>query len=141
MAFRGGPFLAGLTVTDGNGVTSPAAFVTVVVSGAPLVASITARPNPADFGQTVTLSASPSGGNGSYSYAWTLTRPPGSAAALSSPSAPSPTFTADLAGSYLVGLTVTDGNGVTSPAAFVTVVVSGAPLVASITATPNRLTS
>jgi len=118
-----GSYAIQLIVSSG-GVTSPAAFVTVIVSGAPLVASITATPNPADVGQTVTLSASPSGGNGSYSYAWTLTRPPGSAAALSSPSAPSPTFTADLAGSYLVGLTVTDGNGVTSPAAFVTVVVT-----------------
>ncbi len=99
----------------------------VHVNVPPDAGPIKATPNPADVGQKVTLSASPSGGNGSYSYAWSLTPPPGSAASLSSPSDPSPTFTADLAGSYLVALTVTDGNGVASPAANLTVIVAIAP--------------
>lgn len=45
-------------------------------------------------------------------YAWTVTtRPTGSKAALSSPTAVAPTFLADVAGTYVVSLTVNDGRG------------------------------
>jgi predicted extracellular nuclease len=49
-------------------------------------------------------------------WAWTFSaRPAGSAAALDDPSSPTPTFVADVAGSYLVELVVSDG-GLDSPA-------------------------
>jgi MYXO-CTERM domain-containing protein len=49
-------------------------------------------------------------------YAWTLvTRPSGSAAALTSSTSASPRFVADVAGTYEVSLTVTDGFATSAP--------------------------
>ncbi len=43
-------------------------------------------------------------------YKWTLAKPPGSTAALSSTTVRAPTFTADLAGKYVAKLVVNDGQ-------------------------------
>ena len=62
---------------------------------------------------TVTLSGASSTDANSdiLTYRWTLTtRPTGSAAALSSATAVSPTFVADLAGVYVATLVVNDGK-------------------------------
>jgi hypothetical protein len=59
-------------------------------------------------------------------YSWSLTsRPGGSAAALSSASAAAPAFTADVAGAYLLSLTVSDGAA-TSAADTVTITAGAA---------------
>ncbi len=118
---RNNPFSPALGCADA------AQLVHVTDFGPPSAGTITATPNAATAGQTITLSASPNGGSGGYSYAWTLTPPSGSVAVLSSPTDPSPTFTADRAGSYQVSLIVTDSNGVASPAEFLTVPVSVVP--------------
>ena len=47
-------------------------------------------------------------------FAWTLTKPAGSAAVLSSATDPKPTFTADIAGPYTATLTVKDSGGLAS---------------------------
>ena len=47
-------------------------------------------------------------------YAWTLTKPTGSAAVLSSATALKPTFTADIEGKYIAKLTVKDTGGLAS---------------------------
>ena len=48
-------------------------------------------------------------------YAWSVTsRPDGSVSTLSNPTAVGPTFLADLAGDYIICLTVTDGDGCVS---------------------------
>ena len=47
-------------------------------------------------------------------YAWTLTKPAGSVAVLSSASEVKPTFTADIAGTYTATLTVKDSGGLAS---------------------------
>jgi hypothetical protein len=90
----------------------------------PLAATATATPSAASTGQTVTLSATPSGGTPGYSYAWSLTTPAGSASALSSPTAPSPSFVPDVPGNYRASLVVTDSVGT-----------STAPTVVSVSAT------
>lgn len=71
-------------------------------------------------GAVVTLDGSLSRGN-SLTYSWSFTsRPPGSNATLSSAAAVKPTFTIDVAGTYVLNLVVDDGK-VTSAAATVTI--------------------
>jgi len=64
-------------------------------------------------GTLVTLdgSASTDANNDALTYSWSLTsKPAGSGAALLSPTAVKPTFTADVAGTYVAALTVSDGK-------------------------------
>jgi len=60
-------------------------------------------------------------------YAWTLTRPAGSAAALSAADTSSPSFIADVAGVYTAQLVVSDGQAQSAPAA-VTITARAAPV-------------
>jgi len=63
--------------------------------------------------------------NNPLTFAWTLTKPVGSAAVLSSATDAKPTFTADIAGPYTATLTVTDNGGLASKApSIVTIVAS-----------------
>jgi hypothetical protein len=108
-----GTYVASLTVNNGWVGSSP---VTVNITAG--VANIAPVANPGvsqsvTAGSTVTLNGSASSDpNGDpLTYAWTLTsKPAGSAAALSSATAVRPTFTADLAGTYVASLTVNDGK-------------------------------
>ena len=101
-------------------VTTPPANTNPVANAGPDQAAIT--------GQTVTLNGTGSsdidGDPLGYSWAFTL-RPAGSAAVVVNPTSAMPTFVPDVAGTYTIRLTVTDGRGgshsdlvdvVTSPA-------------------------
>ena len=92
------------TYAANTGSTSPAA-VPILGANAGLAQTVTtgtivrldAGASTADVGRTLT-------------YAWTLTsKPAGSTSALSSATSIAPTFKADLAGTYVVSLTVNDG--------------------------------
>lgn len=56
-----------------------------------------------------------SGSINASAYNWSLTRPSGSTATLSSTAASRPTFTADVAGSYTASLVVSSGTATSSP--------------------------
>ena len=123
MADLPGQYLAALTVSDGQ-LNSPPKTVTITVApanGAPTADAGAAQQ--VTIGARVSLNASASRDpdGDSLSFAWTLgTRPPGSAAHLSDPASPRPAFTADLAGTYVATLVVSDGAA-SSAAASVTV--------------------
>ena len=68
------------------------------------------------------------------SHAWNLAGPAGSAAALTNPTAPRPSFTPDLPGTYVATVTVADGRGASARAA-VTITVT-APTIALSRAEP-----
>src|SRR5207245_2702021 len=105
-----GDYVVGVTVTDSASSphTANSQVATIAVAALPpLSVSITA-PSTATTGTLVTLGSAPTGGQPPYTYSWTLAIPTGSAAALSSTTDPSPTFTPDKLGDYVVTLTVTD---------------------------------
>lgn len=116
-----GTYTASLTVNDGK-ADSPVATVTVTVTassaGVAPVASA-GQPQSVVVGTAVTLDGSGSSdANGNtLTYAWTLTsRPPGSAAALADATSVKPTFLADVAGTYVASLVVSDGTAASQSA-------------------------
>ena len=122
-----GSFVAGLTVNDGKVSSAPATVtVTATTANAAPVANA-GSPQNVLVGGVVTLNGSASSdANGDpLTYSWTFTaRPVGSTATLAGATTATPTFTPDIAGSFVAGLTVNDGK------------VSSARATVTITATP-----
>lgn len=118
LADTAGSYVAQLVVNDGQ-VDSAAVTVTItatVANAAPVANAGAAQTVTA--GSTVTLNGGGStDANGdTLTYAWTLTsRPTGSTAVLSSATAVSPTFKADLPGTYVATLVVNDGKVGSTP--------------------------
>ena len=123
-----GTYVVTLIVNDGR-VDSTVAAVTVtasVVNSAP-VANAGSNQN-VTLGSLVMLdgSLSSDANRDLLSYKWTMvSKPSSSSAQLSSSTSSSPTFTADLAGVYVLSLVVNDGK-VESPAVAVTITASAA---------------
>ena len=107
---RAGTYVAQLRVNDGK-ADSPAASVTVSTLNSSPVADAGSDLT-AQVGQVVTLDGSKSSDvNGDpLTFSWSLlSRPAGSAAALSDASAVQPKFNLDLPGTYVAQLIVNDG--------------------------------
>lgn len=125
MADLPGQYTIKLIVTDAKSITSEDSItvtVTASVANAAPVANAGIAQNVVT-GTLVTLNGSASSdANGDpLTYSWTLTsKPTGSTAALLSATSATPTFTADLAGTYVATLVVNDGQ-VNSTAAPVTI--------------------
>jgi len=108
-----GIYIITLVVNDGS-VNSVEDIVTVTAStgNSDPVANAGANQN-VDTGSLVTLdgSASSDADLDTLTYAWTITTAPGgSSASLSNAATASPTFTADIDGSYVITLVVNDGT-------------------------------
>ncbi len=122
-----GSYVASLVVNDGK-LDSTASTVTVtasVANAAPIANAGTAQS--VLRASTVTLNgaaSSDANGDDALTYAWTLTsKPTSSTATLASATSVAPTFTADLAGSYVATLVVNDGQ-VNSTGSTITVTAS-----------------
>src|SRR2546425_7027854 len=119
-----------VTAANTAGASNPsdtAIATTSTSASSPLSVSITA-PSTGTTGTLVTLGSAPTGGQPPYTYSWSLASvPTGSAAALSSTTDPSPTFTPDIVGDYVVGVTVTDSSSHTANSQVATITVT-APL-------------
>ena len=108
-----GVYVASLVVSDGL-LSSPISTITVtaaVANSAPVANAGTAQS--VTTGAVVTLNGTGStdANSDTLTYLWTLAaKPTSSTAALSSATAASPTFTADLAGTYVANLIVNDGK-------------------------------
>ena len=114
-----GNYVAQLIVSNGVLSSNPAT-VTITTSAATVLAP-TANPGSnqtVTVGSVVTLKGSGTDPqNLPLTYRWALlNKPGGSAAALSNTTVASPTFTADLSGSYVAQLTVNNGTVSSSPA-------------------------
>lgn len=127
-----GAYVASVIVNDGTTASSAAAITVTasVANAAPVANAGVAQNVVAGSGVTLDGSASSDANSDPLTYAWTLTsKPGGSSAALSSLTSAKPTFSADVAGTYVASLTVNDGK------------VSSSSVTVSITATNPPTTS
>ena len=129
-----GTFVVSLIVNDGQADSATVSSTTVIAEA--LNAAPVANAGPAQTvlrGATVTLTgaASTDANADKLSYKWVLTtKPTGSTATLSSNSAVSPTFIADVAGVFVASLVVNDGK---VDSAFSTVPISAVSTVSGLT--------
>ncbi|MHB8876987.1 MAG: PKD domain-containing protein, partial [Myxococcaceae bacterium] len=132
-----GAYVVRVRVTDSSGRTtlSEPTIVSVAACGgaAPIVTGVTASPALPNAGNTVQLTAQVSDADAqppcsepqTYSYQWQLLAlPAGSTATLNNAQAANPSFKADVPGSYLVRLSVTDLRGNRGPITDLTVTAS-----------------
>ncbi|MEZ5291134.1 MAG: PKD domain-containing protein [Vicinamibacterales bacterium] len=132
---RNGPYVAQLIVNDGTTSSAP---VTVSVPLTPPLLVANAGPDQVLSGPGALAQLSGSGSVGTTTFSWTfLSMPAGSAAALSNSASPAPTFTADVAGDYVVQLVVGDGVLTSAPD---TVVISTDPPSLVLSPSPLALT-
>jgi hypothetical protein len=108
-----------LTVHDGlvasNVATVRATATALQVNRAPQANAGVDQNVPVGAVVTLDASASLDPDSDQLTYAWSMQKPAGSAAALSSATALRPTFVADAAGTYVVQLVVSDGTLTSSP--------------------------
>lgn len=127
-----------LTVSDGK-LNSTAAVVTVtaaVPNAVPLANAGLVQNVSTGVQVILDGSASTDADGDTLSYTWTLTSiPTGSTAALIRADTARPTFTADVAGTYVANLTVNDGKANSTPAE--STVTATTPSAAEFTFSPN----
>jgi hypothetical protein len=131
-----GTYIAQLIVSNGA-LNSQPATVTISTTCAPPTANAGGNQRVA-VGDTVTLNGSNSGDacHSPLTYAWSFVSvPSGSNATLSNPTSVSPTFTADIDGTYVVQLIVNNGFTSSDPAT-VSIIASTASSVITFTPSP-----
>src|SRR6266581_4390232 len=121
------------TAKDANTVSGTSNTVSLTVAGQPLTTDFSFSPTSPLVGQSVTFTATTSGGTGPFTFTWTFgDTSTGTGSPVSHSYATKGMFT--------VTLTTKDANTVTATASHV-VSVSGSPLVPSFTFTPSSPTA
>ncbi|MDE1882271.1 MAG: PKD domain-containing protein, partial [Euryarchaeota archaeon] len=121
-----------VTVVDSNGFPVASAALSFTVSAGPTVTTPSATPTASDVGTSITFSVTASGGSGSFpTYAWS-DLPTGCTGANAATTTCVPTA----AGTFHVGMNVTDSLGGVAASGLLTYVVSAVPTVGTPTATP-----
>jgi len=108
-----GSYALSLTVNDGKRDSATSSLTLEAVSSNSAPVANAGRGQNVLVGATVELDGSTSSDadGDALTYSWALiSKPSGSSAALASPTSVSPTFVADLSGSYVTSLIVNDGN-------------------------------
>jgi hypothetical protein len=116
VADKAGDYVAQLIVNDGHVYSTPSTVTISTAANAPIANAGHAQH--ATVGGAVQLdgSASSDPGGATLSYTWALvSKPVGSAAALSSSTAQKPSFTPDVAGEYVAELQVGNGTITSAP--------------------------
>jgi len=117
----GSPFPVSITVTDSNSNTATSSALSFAVDPALVVPAPIVTQNPADAGQSVTFTASPSGGSGSFTtYGWSGF-PAGCTSSNSATVTCTPSSTTGSPFSVKVAVTDSNSNTVTSSALSFTV--------------------
>ncbi len=113
---QSGPYVLQLVVNDGTN-SSPAAEVTITAAVKPRPTADAGPSQAARPGTLITLDGSKSSSATSdpLRFSWSLTVPQGSSAVLSKADTQSPTFTADVVGTYVAQLIVNDGTDDSTP--------------------------
>ena len=135
IADKNGNYVISLIVNDGS-LNSKSSTVTITAATTNLAPIANAGGGLNVYiGTTVTLNGTgsydPNGDSLVYSWAF-LSKPSGSSIQLSGVNTASPTFTPDVAGSYVIALAVGDGSLV-SQIATVTITASSLPVISTIT--------
>lgn len=133
-----GDYVAALDVSDGTDSGSD----TVTVSATNSAPSPVAEPDDTvATGSSVELDGTGSSDADGHSltYSWSLEAPSGSNAALSDPSSATPSFTADVTGTYQAILTVSDGYSSATDTAVIEAVDPGSPPVINQTGTEGDI--
>ena len=125
-----GTYTVQLVVTDSGGLSSEPDFLEVRPNAAPT--AYAGIDQTVGLGEAVILDGSGSSDDSTASselqYDWSFADlPPGSAATLSNANTSTPTFVADVVGTYTVQLVVTDSGGLSSEPDFLEVSIPAAP--------------
>ena len=148
-----GTYQFSVVATDSTGLQSEPRFVSFTTTNCgfatPTVVSAAASATAPNPGDVVTLSAVVQDADNigtcasgqTFHFEWSVSsRPAGSSATLSDPTAASPSFTPDVPGSYQFSVTVTDSTGRTSNTGHAQLTAtpcgSAVPTITSATATP-----
>lgn len=107
-----GDYILKLVVTDNSSSTKESQVTISVAKGNAPPNANAGTAQSVSVGRVVSLdgSASTDAESDTLSYQWTITPPTGSTATLSAATSAKPTFTADVAGSYVLSLLVNDGK-------------------------------
>ncbi len=127
-----GTYHVQVTMTDSEDASNESGILSFVVDSDPTVATPTASPTSVETGESVTFTASPSGGATPYSYTWHDL--PGT---CSGTTGATPTCRPTSAGEFSVSVTVKDANGESTTSSTLDFTATPGPSVATPTAAPS----